>query len=132
MTAKKHSDLLKRMAQKTPQEVARALYRAGQLIEISAENSITSGSVSGAGHVPSRPGEPPNNDTGGLVRSIETVIGGPGLVIVKAGGPSAPYAVPLETGSSKMAARPYMRPAAERNRAEVAKMVGEAINITVK
>lgn len=132
MTAKKHSDRLKRMVQRTPQQVARALYQAGQLIEIDMEQSITAGSISGAGHIPSLPGQPPNNDTGGLVRSIETKIGGPGIVVVEAGGPSAPYAVPLEYGTSKMAARPFARPATERNRKKVAQMVGEALNITIK
>ena len=132
MTAKKHSDRLKRMAQRTPQQVAQALYSAGQLIELDMERSITAGSISGAGHVASLPGQPPNNDTGGLVRTIETRIGGPNLVIVSAGGPAAPYAVPLELGSSKMAARPYARPATERNRRKVAELVGDAVNITIK
>lgn len=132
MTAKKHSDRLKRMAQRTPRQVAQALYSAGQLIELDAERSITAGSVSGAGHVPSLPGQPPNNDTGGLVRSIETRLNGTDLVTVTAGGPSAPYAVHLEYGTSRMAARPFMRPAVERNRKKVVQMVGDAVNVTIK
>lgn len=131
MTAKKHSDRLKKIAERTPQQVAQALYMAGQLIEIDAEKSITDGSISGAGHIPSLPGEAPNNDTGGLVRSIETKIGGAGFVTVEAGGPSAPYAVALEYGTSKMAARPFMRPAVERNRKKIAKMVGDAVSVTL-
>lgn len=132
MTARKHSDRLKRMAQRTPQQVAKALYAAGQLIEADAEQSITAGSISGAGHIPSLPGQPPNADTRGLDLSIETKIGGPGVVTVEAGGPSAPYAAYLEYGTSRMAARPFMRPAVERNRKKVAQMVGEALSITIK
>lgn len=132
MTAKSHSDRLKRMRSKTPKQVAQKLYQAGQLIELDAERSITAGAVSGAGHVPSLPGQPPNNDTGGLVRSIETRLNGTDLVIVSAGGPVAPYAVPLEYGTSKMAARPFMRPATEKNRRKVAEMVGDAVNITIR
>lgn len=132
MTAKSHSDRLKRMRAKTPRQVAQALYKAGQLIELDMENSITAGSVSGAGHVPSLPGQPPNNDTGNLVRSIETRLNGTDLVIVSAGGPVAPYAVPLEVGTSKMAARPYARPATERNRTKVVELVGDAVNITIR
>lgn len=131
MSAKAHSDRLKRMAQRTPQQVGQALYRAGQLIELDAERSITAGSVSGAAHVPSRPGEPPNNDSGGLVRSIETKLNGTDLVTVTAGGPVAPYAVFQEYGTSKMAARPFMRPATERNRKKVTELVGDALRITI-
>lgn len=132
MTAKKHSDRLKRMAQRTPRQVAQALYSAGQLIELDAERSITAGSVSGAGHVPSLPGQPPNNDTGGLVRSIETRLNGTDLVTVTAGGPSAPYAVYMEYGTGTISPRPFMRPAVERNRKKVVQMVGDAVNVTIK
>jgi HK97 gp10 family phage protein len=117
------------MAQRTPQAVARALYSAGQLIESDAEHSITAGSISGKGHIPSLPGEAPNNDTSFLRSNIETEIGGPGVVTVTS---KAPYSAALEYGTSRMAARPFMRPATERNRKKVAQMVGEALNITIK
>lgn len=130
MSAKSHSDRLKRMAQRTPQEVARALYAGGQLIELDAEQSITAGSISGAGHIPSAPGQPPNADTRFLDTNIETEIGGPGVVTVTS---KAPYSAALEYGTSRgLEPRPFMRPAAERNRDEVVRLVGEAINITVK
>lgn len=130
MTAKKHSDRLKRMAQRTPQQVAKALYAAGQLIEADAEQSITAGSISGAGHIPSLPGQPPNADTRFLDTNIETEIGGPGVVTVTS---KAPYSAALEYGNSRgLAPRPFMRPAAERNRKRVAQMVGEALSITIK
>lgn len=129
MTAKSHSDRLKRMAQRTPQQVAKALYAAGQLIEADAEQSITAGSISGAGHIPSLPGQPPNADTRFLDTNIETEIGGPGVVTVTS---YAPYSAALELGSSRAAARPFMRPAAERNRKKVVRMVGEALSITIK
>lgn len=129
MTAKSHSDRLKRMVQRTPREVARALYSAGQLIELDAERSITSGAVSGVNHIPSNPGQPPNADTHFLDSNIETEIGGPGLVTVTS---KANYSAALEWGTSKMAARPFMRPAVERNRKKVVQMVGDAVNVTIK
>lgn len=129
MAKNPHSDRLKRMAQKTPKEIARALYAGGQLIEIEAERSITAGSISGKGHIPSRPGEPPNADTRQLDLNIETEIGGPALVTVTS---KAPYSAFLEYGTSRMAARPFMRPATEKNRAKVVKLVGDALNITIK
>lgn len=128
MTAKSHSDRLKRMAQRTPQEVARALYSAGQLIELDWERSITAGSISGANHIPSAPGQPPNADTRFLDSNIETEIGGPGVVTVTS---KAPYSAALEFGTSKMAARPSARPATERNRKKVTELVGDALRITI-
>ena len=129
MTAKSHSDRLKRMAQRTPRQVAAALYEAGQLIELDAERSITAGSVSGANHVPSAPGQPPNADTRFLDSNIETRVGGPGLVIVES---LAPYSAALEYGTSRISPRPFMKPATERNRRKVIELVGEAVNITIK
>lgn len=131
MTAKQHSDRLKHMAQNTAREVLKKLYVAGQQIELDAEHSITAGSISGAGHIPSRPGEPPNADTRLLDGSIETSVRAqmPPTVAVES---KAPYAGFLEYGTSRMAPRPYMRPATERNRDEVTRLVGEAVNIVVK
>ena len=131
MTAKQHSDRLKRMAENTAREVLAKLYVAGQRIELDAERSITAGSVSGAGHVPSAPGQPPNADTRLLDGSIETEVQAqmPPTVTVTS---KAPYAAALEFGTSKMAARPYMRPATERNRDDVTRLVGEAVSIVVK
>jgi len=131
MTAKKHSDRLRHMAENTAQEVLAKLYVAGQRIELDAEKSITAGSVSGAGHVPSAPGQPPNADTRVLDGNIETEIKAqmPPTVSITS---KAPYAGFLEYGTSRMAPRPYMRPSTERNRDDVARLVGEAVSIVVK
>lgn len=128
--SKAHSDRLKRMAQRTPQQVARALFAAGELIEKDAERSITAGSISGSNHVPSRPGEAPSADTHFLDSNIETEIGGPGVVTVTS---KAPYSAVLEFGNSAgtLLARPFMRPATERNRKKVTELVGDALRITI-
>lgn len=134
MSMKAHIGRMK-SAQDVAKAITRELYAAGQMIEAHAEKSITDGAVSGAGHIPSRPGEPPNEDTGALRRSIETRIVASGdtpTVHVEAGGPSAPYAVYLENGTSKMAARPFMRPATEKNRAEVMARVSAAVRLTIR
>lgn len=129
MTARKHSERLKRMVAKTPQQVTRALYAAGQILELDAERSITTGAVSGKNHIPSNPGQPPNADTHFLDSNIETEIGGPGLVTVTS---KANYSAALEYGTSRMEARPFMRPAVERNRKKVVQLVGDAVNVTIK
>lgn len=128
---KKHSDRLKAMAADTAREVVAKLYIAGQRIELDAERSITAGSVSGKNHVASAPGQPPNRDTGVLDGNIETTIAAqnPPTVLVSS---NAPYAAALEFGTSRMAERPYMRPATARNRDDVVRAVGEVVSIVVK
>ena len=71
------------------------LFEAGQRVQVDAQVSITEGAVSGAGHVPSRPGEPPNNDTGVLANNIETIQVDPLKVEVSS---NAPYAAIQEFG----------------------------------
>lgn len=104
-------------------EVGASLYAAGQIVETDAALSITNGAVSGKNHVPSRPGEPPNADTHVLDRSIETNLVSPLKAEVSA---NAPYAVALEYGSSKVAERPFMRPALARKKDEVVDLVRRA------
>ena len=101
------------------------LFEAGQRVQTDAQTSITDGAVSGAGHVPSAPGEAPNNDTGVLANNIETLETGPLHVTVSS---NAPYAIPLEVGTSKMAARPSMGPALQKNKARIGKRVAAAVN----
>ncbi|WP_426163096.1 HK97-gp10 family putative phage morphogenesis protein [Sandarakinorhabdus sp. DWP1-3-1] len=105
--------------------VGAALFTGGERITTDAQISITRGSISGKNHVPSAPGDAPNNDTGVLANNIETVQTGPLKVTVSS---NAPYSIELENGTSKMAARPFMRPAAIRNRDAVTELVRRAVN----
>lgn len=74
----------------------------------------------------SQPGKPPAVRTGDLDRSIEVVrIKGSHFKIAVAG---APYALFLEWGTSKMAARPFMRPANEKVRKVVADLARQAMD----
>lgn len=104
--------------------ISKALFAGGNLIEVEAALSITRGAVSGKGHVPSAPGEPPNADTHLLDRSIQTVLVVPLRVQVIA---DAPYAVALERGTAKMAPRPFMQPALNAKRGEVVALVTHAV-----
>lgn len=66
-------------------------------------------------HRASAPGEPPAVETGHLRQSVQyTHEGGDHRV-----GTDAPYAPPLEYGTSKMAPRPFMRPGLEAARREL-------------
>lgn len=67
-------------------------------------------SIRGKAHVASAPGEPPAVDTGNLKNSLRV------LEVTDdhaSYGTSADYAADLEYGSRRMAARPFLRPAAE-------------------
>lgn len=105
--------------------VGRALYWGAQQIQAEAQHLITEGSVSGKNHVPSLPGEPPNNDTGVLKSGIEAVQTGP---LSAEASSNAAYAVPLEAGSSKMEPRPYMGPATRNKRKAIIERVVEEVN----
>lgn len=109
--------------------VGSALFVGGDLIKAAASNSITEGVVSGKSHVPSAPGQPPNEDTGHLRTSIEVTQVGPLHVRVTS---NARYSAALEHGTSKMEARPFMGPAARAKRKEVTTLVRKAINAAVR
>jgi HK97 gp10 family phage protein len=109
--------------------VGAALFAGGEIIRAEAAHLITEGAVSGKNHVPSLPGQPPNEDTGTLRSNIETTQVAPLRVEVSS---NAPYAVALETGTSKMAERPYMAPATEHKRKEVIDLVRGAVNAAAK
>lgn len=129
--AKAHAARLKRLTgEDMIRQVGAALFEAGNMIQVDAQISITEGSTSADGkHVPSLPGQPPNNDTGVLANNIETVQKAPLVVQVSS---NAPYAAALEFGTSKMAERPYMRPATAKNRKAVTELVRKAVERVTK
>lgn len=67
----------------------------------------------GRSHQASAPGEAPAIDIGNLVNSIFSEKSGPGEALV---GAHAEYGVYLEFGTSRMAPRPFLRPALEKAR----------------
>ncbi|MBB5709345.1 HK97 gp10 family phage protein [Sphingomonas xinjiangensis] len=105
--------------------VGKALFVAGESIAVEAQLSITRGAVSGKGHTPSSPGEAPNNDTGRLAGQIEVLQKSDKLVVVTS---EAPHSTPLEFGTSRMAARPFMRPARDKMAPEAQRLVADAVD----
>lgn len=123
--AKAHSARLKRMV--SPQaraRVGKAVYAASDYLRVEAQHSITEGSISGAGHVPSAPGEPPNADTRQLDTNIVNAKTGELTAEVSS---NAPYSAALEFGTSKMEARPFMKPAAKKTRPRATELVVRAV-----
>lgn len=74
---------------------------------------------------PSAPGEPPGVVTGRLKNSLRFKREGQRLWVVSAGTDYAPH---LEYGTRRMAARPFMRPAAWR----AGKRIGQAVARALK
>ncbi|QTH20808.1 HK97 gp10 family phage protein [Rhizorhabdus wittichii] len=114
-----------------------ALFAGADLIKADAQVSITAGSRSGrmvkgvlrGKYQASAPGEPPAYDTHDLANSIESARLGPLHAQVTANDRKAAW---LEFGTSKMAERPYMRPAVAKNRKEVVEMVRQAVNKVIR
>ncbi|WP_267395257.1 HK97-gp10 family putative phage morphogenesis protein [Sphingomonas sp. GC_Shp_1] len=129
--AKAHAARLKRLTSPAAiNSIGKALFAAGELVADEAKGSLTRGSAGGHSggkhqHVPSAPGQPPNEDTGHLRDNIETVHVEPLRVEVRS---NAEYAIALEYGTSKMAERPYMRPALAAKRKEVVDLIRDALD----
>lgn len=114
----------------TKRELGAVLLEGGGTIATEAKNSISAGGGFGANHVVSRPGEPPNEEFGELndpSNIYARVIGRPEDMHVQAVA-DAPHAVPLEGGTSKMAARPFMAPAAAKTRKQITTRVIRQLN----
>ena len=133
MSASTISGLQKHFDRLDPRQIQKAakagIWAGANEIKVEAQLSITRGSVSGANHTPSAPGEAPNNDTGVLKNNIETISTGPLTAEVQS---KAPYAVIHEYGGGKMGERPYMRPAAKKMKPVVAEHVRVILDAVLK
>ena len=128
--AKEFSRKLERIvASGADRYVSEALFAAGETIAAEAQTSITQGAQYGKGHIASLPGEAPNADTHLLADNIEVVQPGPLHVEVSS---NAPYSAALEFGTSKMAERPFMRPAVAKKRKEVVALIEKGIRRSIQ
>lgn len=122
--AKSHSARLKRMVQNAEKSVQAGLVKSAKRIEEDAKASIVAG-----GGVPSAPGEPPHNQTGALVSGITSgPIGENGAHVTS----SDPASASLEFSSSTAPARPFLRPAVQKNLKNIAKDVGTEVRIDLR
>ena len=115
--AAEHIRRLRRLSSPEAAKIAGAIaYEGADTIRAEAHRLVSAGSVSGKFHVPSRPGEPPNRDTGVLQANFVVIRTGPLSAQFRS---EAPYAAALEWGTSKMAARPYVRTARDNKLDEI-------------
>ena len=104
--------------------LADAVAAGVELIRADAQESIRAGAISGPNHVPSAPGEPPNADTHELDNSIKASVDRKkllGRVTVE-----SEYGAAQEFGTDVLPERPFMRPAAKRQRPAARAKVREA------
>lgn len=126
----KHLRRLKRLQGPEVERMAGAVvYEGADTIRAEAFRMVSAGSVSGAGHVASKPGEPPNRDTGDLQAGFQTAQTGRVSAEFRS---TAPHALPLERGTSKMAARPHIRPARDKKAPEIRDRLAEQFDKLVK
>ncbi len=101
--AKKHVQRLKKLSGAEVEKLAGAVaYEGADIIRAEAFRLVSAGSVSGKGHVASKPGEAQNRDTGTLQSHFETTRTGPLTAQFRS---EAPYAAALEFGSERKAGK---------------------------
>ena len=108
-------------------DLKRLVGRAGNLVRETAVNSISREPKTGVTHIKggrevrrSAAGEPPAVDSSYLVNNIFLDVDADGLGATVES--RANYSSFLEFGTSKMAARPFMQPALEANRAKIRRL----------
>ena len=101
-------------------QIVKNMTTACLFLEADIKKSLT-------GKSPSSPGEPPGKITGTLGRSITHEVEKRLTIVIGRVGTNIIYAIPLEFGTSKMAARPFIRPGLERNKTKLGRimMVGK-------
>jgi len=105
------------------------VYEGADTIRAEAFRLVSAGSVSGKGHVASLPGEAPNREHGDLQAGMKAAQTGPVTAEFRS---EADHAQPLEFGTSKMAARPHVRPARDTKKPEIEKRFAGQFDKLVK
>jgi HK97 gp10 family phage protein len=112
-------------------ELAKGVYASAEQVATEYKRSILSGGKSGriykhrsVEHRASAPGEAPASDTGRLVNSISVALDSALSAVMKV---ATAYAMLLEFGTSKMAARPAATPALEKSRQWIIDRLQQAV-----
>lgn len=109
-------------AAKVSSKMGKAIVTACLIVERYAKENMTPNG-------PSAPGEFPAVDTGRLRASITHRVETGMNRTVGYVGTNVEYGPLLEFGTSKMAARPFMTPSLEMNRAQITRIIGESVSM---
>ena len=125
-----HIRRLKRLSGNQVKALAGAIvYEGADTIRAEAYRLVSAGSVQGKGHARSKPGEAPNREHGDLQAGMKAVKTGAVTAEFRS---ESDHALPLEFGTSKMAARPSTRPARDTKKPEIEKRFAEQFEKLVK
>ncbi|MBL9067816.1 MAG: HK97 gp10 family phage protein [Sphingopyxis sp.] len=111
--------------QRARDHLGAVLFQGAESIAVEAQISISRGSVSGKEHKPAPVGQAPNYDTGVLSDSIEALDID---TLEKSVVVGAEYGSSLEFGTSKMGARPFLRPARNKLTKKIRKNFANAVD----
>jgi HK97 gp10 family phage protein len=124
---------LKKASADVKNNLANAITKGAFEVERTAKQSMTG---TGRPHIASRPGQPPAVDTGKLRASITTVPAkveptGISTSLVGVRGGSEPdkknYGHYLEFGTSRIAKRPFLNPALDKQKSLIGKLIETAV-----
>lgn len=110
----KHLTRLRDISANIEPNTINLLLEMGELVRQEAMASIREGTVRGPGHIPSLPGHPPKGDTGRLELGIDVELRRSDKTVNVIS--RAPYSAALEFGTSRIAPRPFLRPALQKHR----------------
>lgn len=113
----KHLARLRTISETIEPNTIQLLLELGELVRQEAMASIREGTVRGPGHIPSLPGDPPKGDTGRLELGIEVELRRSEKTVNVIS--RAPYSAALEFGTSRIAPRPFLRPALQKYRSRL-------------
>lgn len=116
------------------------VYEGADMVRARAFRLVSQGSISGKGHIASRPGDPPNRNTGELQAGFETVQTGPLSAEFSS---NSKHAMPMEFGahirngfgrgiSFEVEERPHVRPARNIEEPRIQKLFARRIEQLVK
>lgn len=131
----KFINALKEKQEKIETNVGQGLATACNLVQRTAQESMTNTKINTGvsyythnkriPHHPSFPDNPPAVDTGTLRRSVTTQVDE--STLTGKVGSNIEYAPELEFGSSRIAPRPWLRPALEQNEKNIEKILAQAV-----
>lgn len=119
-----HLRRLKRLSTDAVKVAGRVVFVGADMVRAEAFRGVSSGSISGRNHVASAPGEYPNRDTGGLQNGFKTEQTGPLSAEFRS---ETEYSEALEFGTSKMEARPHVRPARDAVKPKIERLFAQEI-----
>lgn len=124
--------------------LAKATIKGGRLVQTNVIKAIKAQSPGEAvtryhpgqapvDHVASKPGDAPNTDTGELIRGIQVEIAGRSVLVgVEASQDEKANALEFGTLDGTLAARPFLFPAFEAAKPQIAELMAQAVREDLK